>query len=69
MQEVLPQIPHLPAKERRKGQGKGLLQDSSAKEEAILFVWLIRKTQFATVLSNAASALTSLDNVSRYMSM
>jgi hypothetical protein len=69
MQETLLRIPHLPAKEYRKGQERGVLQDSSAREQVVLFVWLIRKTQFATVLSSAASALTSLDNVSRYTSM
>lgn len=58
MQETLPRTPHLPAKERPKGQEKDLLQDSSAKEQAFTSVWLILRTQLATVLSNAASALT-----------
>jgi hypothetical protein len=56
---------HLPAKEHRKDQGKGLLQDSSAEKDVYLlcfiYVFNTESIQFAT-----ASALISLDNVSRY---
>ena len=64
MQETLLRTPHLPAKERRKGRGKSLLQDSSAKKQVFLFlsISLINSIQrLQNILSTKPRGLTMAD--------